>query len=45
MESPAASKLSPDGTQHSERHDVTPYSVACGAHHISYALLCKDALY
>ena len=43
--SPVASKSSPDGTQHSERHDVTPHSVARGAHRISYVLLRKDALY
>ena len=45
--SPVASKSSPDGTQHSERHNHgdDEHSVARGAHCVSYVLLHKDALY
>ena len=44
-EPPAASKSSPDGAQHSERHhDNHEHGVAHGAHRISYVHLCKDAL-
>lgn len=46
MEPPAASKMSPDGTQHSEQHNIhdRENGVAHGVHHISYVCLCKNVL-
>ena len=48
MESPVASKSSPDGTQYCNTPNSTmsdgEHSVARGVHRISYVLLRKDAI-
>jgi len=46
MEPPAASKLNPDGTQHSEQHNIRDHEhgVAHGVHHISYVCLRQNVL-